>query len=305
MNALPGAVQRQLDAATAIEAQMAAQSEQAAQPAQSVQALLQSPPPEDAKPQEKPAAAPSSAPPKDDFEHKYRVLQGMYEADVTRVKARLAEQGREHQELKDRLAAMEAARSEAPQANEQDLEKFGADLIGMVQRYTEQSVGSLMARVSALEQRVGAVDEKATGTAAKGFLKELADAVPNFLEINEDPRWLQWLGQVDPMFGEPRQAALDRAHAARDAARVAVFFKNFLATLPAAPDPGPGLAEQIAPETAGNPAPRREQAKPTITQQAIAAFYDDVAKRRYVGRETEMNALETQINLAIAEGRVV
>jgi hypothetical protein len=32
---------------------------------------------------------------------------------------------------------------------------------------------------------------------------DLAAAVPNYQEIDADPRWLQWLGEIDPLTGAP------------------------------------------------------------------------------------------------------
>ena len=153
VQALPRNVQRQLDEATALEAGLAQQIESAAKPAQSVRALLD---PALAPASQQPVAHVQSATaapgaPKDDFEHKYRVLQGMYEADVRKATAR-------QNALDARLAAIEAAppaTTATAQPNKDDLDKFGADLIDMVKRYAENEMQGLKDRVTAVEQKVG------------------------------------------------------------------------------------------------------------------------------------------------------
>jgi hypothetical protein len=47
--------------------------------------------------------------------------------------------------------------------------------------------------------------------------REVAAAVPNYQEIDNDPRWHQWLRQVDPYNGRIRQELLNDAIAAGSA----------------------------------------------------------------------------------------
>ena len=296
---LPKHVQRQLDAALALETQLAAQVEQANAPAQSVSALLPPDPPPSEPPvlQVAPVVAPE--PPKADFEHKYRVLQGMYEADVKQVK-------RSQQELAAEIAALKKAPAPPPaQPDAKDIDTFGADLIAMVQRYAEAQQAAVDARLIALEQKVGMVAEQATGNAKRSFFQELERAVPDYRDINADDRWLAWLGEQDSMFGFTRQAALDDAQAKGDVARLAGFFSAFKNSLPAAPAPDASLSQQVVPSGVGSPTPLREPAKPRISQKAITDFYNDVSRGKYAGRDDVMNQLEMQINLAVAEGRVI
>ena len=88
--------------------------------------------------------------------------------------------------------------------------------------------------------------------------------------------------------------------AAQQVANVFNAFKN-AQPVPIAP---PSLENQITPEGAGNPAPQLAPAKPILSEKAITAFYNDMGRGRYVGREAEATALEDIINQAVAEGRV-
>jgi len=51
--------------------------------------------------------------------------------------------------------------------------------------------------------------------------------VPNYREIDRDPRWLEWLTRPDPLSGYPRQRLLDDAIVQGNAARVIAFFRGF------------------------------------------------------------------------------
>jgi hypothetical protein len=302
---LPKHVQKQLDDANALEAHVNAQLAEQAAPAQSVAELVAPLPTE---PQTPTVAAPPPPAPqgekKDDFEHKYRVLQGMYEADVKQVKAG-------QRQLQAELAALKTARETPPpqetrQPDPKDVETFGADLIEMVKRYAEAQQAEVNRRLAVLEQTVGMVRQQATATSADQFFTKLRTLVPDFDAVNADERWLIWLGQVDPMFGVPRQAAVDDAQAKGDVGRLANLFAAFKATLPRAPEPDETLLQQVTPQSSGrSQEPARVQVKRTITEKAINSFFRDVQQGKYLGREAEAAAAETEINLAVAEGRVV
>jgi hypothetical protein len=88
--------------------------------------------------------------------------------------------------------------------------------------------------------------------------QRLAEAVPNFREIDRDPRWLQWLTGRDALSGQIRQQLLDDAVAKGNAGRVIAFFRGFLQEAAAGRHGQPGQA------AGGNPLYTRAQ----ITQMA-------------------------------------
>lgn len=301
---LPKRVARELAAAEAQElAFQTARAEHIAPAIQNVSELVEPLPVEPHAPVTPTVAAPAAPPvaPKEDFEHKYRVLQGMYEADVKVVKVA-------QRELDVRLTAVETAAPTAaapPQMDQKDIDTFGADLIAMVKRYAEGQQAGTEARLTALEQKVGVVSERAEINAEQVFFEKLAALVPDAETINADPRWLAWLGTNDPIYGVPRQAALDNARSQLDVVRVSNIFGAFKASLPApaAPDTT-ALSEQINPQGVGNPPPVPARPAVYLSEKSITDFYNDVGRGLYAGREAEMNAKENQINLAVAEGRV-
>ena len=64
------------------------------------------------------------------------------------------------------------------------------------------------------------------------------------------------------------------------------------------------MDKQVSPKAAASAAPTATDNKPVITQAQIKAFYDDVARGLYRGRQQEAQQIEAKINAAIAEGRV-
>jgi hypothetical protein len=113
---------------------------------------------------------------------------------------------------------------------------------------------------------------------------------------------------VDPVYGLPRQAALNNAYEALDANRTANIFKQYLATLPAAPTTAQQnrqeLQRQVAPtRSRTSTAPATSTAdKRLYTQGEIANFYEEW--RRGFIDETDAVRMEKEIHAAIAEGRV-
>jgi hypothetical protein len=141
-------------------------------------------------------------------------------------------------------------------------------------------------------------------TLEQQFYAALKGLVPDWEQVNTNDNWLQWLAETDPVYGMPRQAALDNGRKNLDVQRVANVFNAFKAAHPVKQQDS--LASQVAPTTVASPAPVTPVAtqKPILAAKFIEKFYSDQAKGRYVGREAEMNRLEAEINQAAAEGRI-
>jgi hypothetical protein len=213
----------------------------------------------------------------------------------------------------DTLAKQPETPPQASVPDPKDVDDFGQDLVEMVQRQVRSTLGTLTKKVDQIvtdvEKRLAQVEQALQGTsqavsmtAEEMFFGKLARSVPEWEQINADERFLEWLGEVDPVYGEPRQAALNAAQQALNADRAAAVFNAFKATLPQVPKTDP-LAKQVSPKAAAS-APTAPTEKPVVTQAQIQKFYLDVAQHKYRGREDEVQRLEAAINNAIAEGRV-
>lgn len=301
---LPQRVEEQLKAAEALEAADKAAREQSAAPvvADAAQLLVVPETPPVSAPPQAPATPAAPAAPVEDFQHKYKVLQGMYNADVVKLRAQVSDLT----EVIQRLQTQSPAPSQEPAStvDPKDIETFGEEMMGMVQRYVTGAVKVLEARVAAVEQAVNGVAQSTAETSRQQFYTLLTKLVPDWREVNVDEGWLTWLGQADDVYGVPRQSALDNAFKHLDAQRVANVFTAFKAAQPRTPAP-PSLEAQVSPSGAGgSSAPAAPAAKPVVSERAIQAFYKDLALGAYAGRDAEANAIEAQINAAVAEGRV-
>jgi hypothetical protein len=314
--ALPKKVQEQLDRAESTLAQMNAPAPAApdvpAEPAP-VEAASTTP---QAAPAPEPApeqpATNAQPQPSADLEHKYRTLQGIHRY--------LEEQNRtKEQQIAQMRAELDALKADPPARPEvsvdpNDAAVFGDDMVDMVKRVAEAMFGASAKkfdeRLAAIEQRLEGTSAAVSKTAEEIFLERLRAAVPDYEAINVDQGFLAWLGEVDPVYGMPRQNALTAAANALDVARVSNVFKAYKAMIAPAPEtPKPraaakSLESQTAPSTAA-PAAAREATVPVYTTAQVTQFYRDLQSGKYRGREAEANQIEADLNLALAEGRIV
>jgi hypothetical protein len=273
-----------------------------APPVPSPEPVPQTPPPP-------PVPGPATPPP-EDFQHKYRVLQGMFN-----------KQAGELQELKQTVEKLHTAPPAPPVSTEppkpvvdpKDVEAFGLDMVSMVQRVADQYFGgarqaietqlaTLTEGLAELRQTLQGTSQSVAVTAEQRFFDKLSELVPEWPQINQADAFLAFLSEVDPIYGRPRQIALDEAHAHGDAQRASLVFKAFIGTLPPPPaTPAPGSP---SPTTAGSPQPSMPAEKPVYTSAQFTAFYDDVRKGKYRGNPAEQARIEALFNAAMAEGRI-
>lgn len=315
MAKLPQRIQQQVDAAEALIAQ-------ANTPAPVETPPVAEPPsqeptqPEPTAEVVAPEPTPAPAPTPDNWEHRYRTLQGLFNKEVPS----LQQQTKTLQEqLQQATAALEKlnkpqAQEQKPDADPKDIDAFGADLVEMVQRVTQSVLGSMAARidqtVTTFESRLTQVERSLDSTskvvsrsAEEAFFDRLATAVPDWENVNASQAFLTWLGEVDPVYGQPRQVALDSAQAALNPDRAVAVFNAFKATLAKPAPKADPLSKQVSPRSSASSAPTPTE-KPVLSEKQVTDFYADVARGRYRGRDAEVAEIEQTINLAIAEGRV-
>jgi hypothetical protein len=311
--ALPPAIQAQIDQANAtLDAMNNPPDGQAeAEPQQSPEPV--------ATPEPQAAPEPQAQPQQqtDVWEHKYKTLQGLFNREVPTLQTKVRDLETQLQEAVGRLnkAADDKAKAEPEKAvvDPQDVDNFGSDLVGMVQRVTEsvlrRAAGDLQARASSVEQRLAQLEQVLKGTtqtvavtAEQAFFDRLAKMVPDWEAINTNQAFLAWLAEVDPILGQPRQTALDAAQQTLNADRAAAVFKAFAGPQPVAPKPNK-LDKQVSPKGAATASPSPNQ--PLIyTQQQIVDLYNAKRRGEFYGQDQEWARVEAEINLAIAEGRV-
>lgn len=294
------------------------------------------------KPADKPAAAepaPAADPAKDP-DHKYKVLQGKYNAEVPRLQAELRESKELVAELRQRvnnteslLAAMQsvpekpaAAPAPAPSGiTDEERAQFGPDLIDVIERAAaakimpqiEQQLAPVKSSVEQVSQSASQAQKNMAVSEREKTLAALEAAVPDWVEQNEDEGFLQWLNQKDAYAGVPRGQLLTQAFQANDANRVIAFFKGFQtenAVVTPEPTPAPKvepqvkLEDQVAPGTPkpGTTSAPNESGKRQWSRNDISALYAE--KNEYVKKgkpiPDELQKLERDLIAAQREGRI-
>lgn len=255
-----------------------------------------------------------ATPPTENWEHKYRVLQGMFNQQNNQLK-QLSSQVQELARPQAPAPTPAPTAAPRPATDPKDVEAFGLDMVSMVQRICEQVFAGaapviegrfqqIEAQVSQLQQAIQGTSQTVAATAEEMFFERLNQLAPEWQRLNIDPAFLAWSNEPDPIYGAPRLAALTDAQSKGDATRAAAVFKAFLATLPppAPPAPVPSPTPRSA---AGAPPAGPPAAKPLISQKEVADFYTDVRRGVYRGNLPLQQQKEAEYNAALAEGRIV
>jgi len=318
---LPRAVQQQVEEADALVAQMSG-----AQPVDpdTGEPIVPANPQPDPEPQPQPISQepePKPAVPDETWEQRYHSLKGKFDAEVPRLYAQVREMNDQIRQLVADNAVLKAQPAAQPEPastttliTEQDKEAFGSDLLDLIDRATEQKLAGsrqletqLRAEIEELKGKLGTVSERQVVSDTDRYESALNTAVPDWQALNVDQGFLAWLAEVDPVYGMPRQFALNNAYEAKDAARTATIFNQYKKTLAPAPTQSTGnkeLQRQVAPtRSRTSPAPTNPNMdKRVYTQQDIDSFYSEW--RRGFIDEADAVQIEKDIHAAIAEGRI-
>lgn len=277
-----------------------------------------------------PAEPQPPAPPPEptNWEHRAKSMEGRFrqaQQQLADTQAQLASMG---EELVATQAVMNNREpSRLPQSLSQSLvtpedeREFGAETVDFVRRAAKEIV---TAETAELRQQNEQLRKQVSTTAKRQIFEALDAAVPNWREIKASPRFNQWLSLRDVYSFRVRGVLLDEAFKAAQAPRVVAFFQAFLQEEAATGHVDPPLAgseppppaaprtpalslEQIAapgharPASGGTPS---DTTKPTYTRRQISAFYDNVRRGAYVGRDADRVRDEAEIFAAQREGRI-
>lgn len=317
MSALPKQVQKQVDEANSILDQINAPPpeldaegkpiEPPAAPAPVEPAAAVEPAPHAA-----PEPAPEPAAADDPAEHKYKVLQGKYNAEVPKLNRELKEARGQIGDMQQRLTNTEsllasmqhvatpprrepAVLDDLPIVTEDETLQFGADLESYIERVAARKIlPEVESRIAPVATRVDGLDQNASQAAHDVAVSErdrvmldLANAVPEWEKQNENEDFLKWLNSNDPYAGVPRGQLLTNAFRQNDSTRVIAFFKGFQtenAVVTPEPivtpsvsttEPQQTLDNLVAPGTpkTGTTSAPDVSGKRVWTQQDISAFY--------------------------------
>jgi len=261
-------------------------------------------------------------PKQDDWQQKYRSLQGMYNADVPRLNAENRDLSSRVSQLEGLLSSMQEPTQQTPVQSEKlitddDVKEYG-DSIAVMRKAAREEVAQEIAQ---LRQQVGQlqgvlpqvqqVQAQQKKTGEQTFWSTIASEVPNWNDINNDPDFQSWLLAIDPLTGISRQTYLEDAQKNLDASRVVNFFRTWEGengkTNTAQVDrtaQQSQLQKQVAPGRSRNNGVKASGQNRTYTPNDIQEFYADVRKGKYKGRDDERGRIERDIFAAQQEGRI-
>jgi hypothetical protein len=169
-----------------------------------------------------------------------------------------------------------------------DSDAYGHDTVDFAQRAALHAVSPLLDQLATQNARL---QQQVSKEQRRRMDEAVEAAVPNFREIDRNPRWHRWLLGIDEMSGKHRQSLLNDAIAKFSAPRAIEFFKKF-------------LQEEGTSQTYSANANQRYYSKPTYTRESIGQLYEMNRRGDFKGREDEWARLEADIFAAQREGRV-
>lgn len=313
MSDLPKAVQAQLDAAEALQAQLVNPAPVEGNPEVAPVTEAQATQPVETVVQETRVTEPN---PDNNWEQRFRVIEGKYRAEIPR----LHDQNRELSErLEQALKALEEKAQtpveEKKLVTDADVESFGADMVDMVRRAAREEFDALAKKFAAeLDKRFGAVAAKVEQTeqvVVKSAKDKFWDAVDakhaDFAAVNSDPRWFAFLDTRIPGSRLTRRTLAENAIAELDAEALVEQINLFKESLPKAEPQQPAkqkpsLNSQVAPNTSGASNPSPDPVGKIWTGAEYAAALDHRNMQRM--SRADYDALVAEAETAFAEGRV-
>jgi hypothetical protein len=169
-----------------------------------------------------------------------------------------------------------------------DVNDYGSDLVDFAQR---AAIHAVAPHLRNLEQQNADLQRRLAKEARHRLDQQVAAAIPNFREIDQDSQWHRWLLQPDSLSGRVRQQLLNDAIANADAGRVISFFRGFQQEHRAGGTHAPGRV-------------RPASSKPTYTRDQIRQLYEHHRRGAYAGSEDDWRRQEQDIIAAGREGRI-
>lgn len=265
--------------------------------------------------EKKPEAPESKEPPEENWQQKYRTLQGMYDAEVPRLHAQVKELTRRIEELQDGAKkAVDKKRAEPEKlVTDADVETFGQDLIEVQRKVAREVAAEFRSEIDDLKAQNDELRKQLSDTgsqmAESTFEQRLHRLVPDFDQLNTDQRWIDWLNETDPLLRGPRKNVAQQAFTNGDAEGVAYYVNLFKQSIESVAKEQPKakdkeLERQIQPtRNSSNTVPTPQKGK-TYTTAQVNEMFRKSAELGGKGKLEEARKIEAEIDAAFMEGRV-
>jgi hypothetical protein len=248
------------------------------------------------------------------WQSRYIALKGKYDAEVPRLHADLREFKAQLETLR-KAVETKPVDTKKPAAAEKlvtdaDVQAFGEDLIEVQRKVAREVASEFRGELDAMRAENEKLREQLTTTGSQvseaSFEQRLYRMVPDFQDVNADPRWINWLNEVDPLLRAPRKSVAQEAFNRADADAVAHYvgmFKSSIAPVEPVNDKAAELEKQIQPKRSAATAPVSQQARIYTDAQVQKMFHRSVELSSR-GQRDEAAKLEAEIDAAYREGRV-
>lgn len=182
------------------------------------------------------------------------------------------------------LEAMRKTASAAAEENRKAIEKELAEIREMKKKAAEEEV------------------KRTRQSAYDNFLQRLASAVPDYASIDVDPKFAEYMSELD-IDGNSKADNFRRAESRGDVAAVARYMLDYKASIKE-PKKNP-LEDKITPEAKATSTPKSTESKDDVlTWKQVNEHYEKFAKGWYRGRKAEYEAMEKRIDEAAAKGLI-
>lgn len=250
----------------------------------------------------------------EDFKQKYNSLRGKYDAEVPRLHTQVKELLTEVNTLKQQLETkQETETPPEPQSyvTDADREEYGEAMIDMQRRVAKEVGAQYETKIANLEKVINDLRSHIETTdghvSEMTFEQRLTRLVPDFEQVNNDPKWFAWLDEVDPILRGPRRMLAQKAWVEGDAEAVADYVALFKQTQnpPETQRNADEIEKQVAPSRSNTTAvPANSSNKRTYSEAEMNREWNRVTTLNKAGRYDEANKLEAEISAAMLEGRV-
>jgi len=267
----------------------------------------------------------------DGWKAKYDTLRGKYDAEIPRLRAQITQYVAEIDQLKSvlqsRAATPDTVRQPGvatPDTGRQPGDGNGKDptasfdpdsLKDYGEEFVQQGriVKDLMAKLdrvisenAQLKGAVSQVESSQKASTYQQFRAQLAARVPEVEVLNSDPNFLQYLGQIHPITGQPLIESLRSAEKSLDVERAVYFFDEYKKSL-GSPTKAPPVTPRKPPlsPAQGKTATELPPQGKLWTRAEIKQFYADKMRGVYTGRDQEADKIERDIFAAQGQGRIV
>lgn len=199
-----------------------------------------------------------------DWEHKYKVLQGMHKKETAELREEIAQLKAQLSQAVTSVSNGEINFSDYGITPEQ-VEEYGEDYwetqIRIQQAVVSKATGASGSRVpnDELDQLKRKVEEQDR----ERFYQRLDQLVPDWKEVDQSAEWDAFLGLTDSATGLTNEDLLSDAFEHNDADRVAALISRHKAA--SAGSPSGRVAQNVAPETKQAPSPQASASQGIMT----------------------------------------